>query len=42
MIATKKYRHRPVYKKFINLRDNVQNRQKVLKFKKKKMAKPVV
>jgi ribosomal protein S4 len=36
MITTKKYRHRPVYKKFVNLRDNVQNRQKVFKFKKKK------
>jgi len=36
MIATKKYRHRPVYKKFLNLRDNVQNRQKLFKFKKKK------
>jgi len=36
MIITKKYRHRPVYKKFLNLRNNVQNRQKLLKFKKKK------
>ena len=36
MIATTKYRHRPVYKKFINLKNNVQNRQKLLKFKKKK------
>ena len=36
MIATKKYRYRPVYKKFINLKNNVQNRQKLLKFKKKK------
>lgn len=36
MIVTKKYRYRPVYKKFINLKNNVQNRQKLLKFKKKK------
>ena len=36
MINTKKYRHKPVYKKFINLKNNVQNRQKLLKFKKKK------
>ena len=36
MIITKKYRHRPVYKKFINLKSNVQNRQKLYKFKKKK------
>lgn len=36
MITTKKYRHRPVYKKFLNLRNNVQNRKKLLQFKKKK------
>jgi len=36
MIVIKKYRHRPVYKKFTNLKNNVQNRQKLLKFKKKK------
>jgi ribosomal protein S4 len=36
MIITKKYRHRPVYKKFVNLRNNIQNRQKLIKFKKKK------
>ena len=38
MIITKKYRHRPVYKKFVNLRNNIQNRQKLIKFKKKKMG----
>ena len=42
MIITKKYRHRPVYKKFINLKTNVQNRQKLFKFKKKKMEKLIV
>lgn len=36
MITTKKYRHKPVYKKFLNLKINVQNRQKLFKFKKKK------
>lgn len=36
MIVTKKYRYRPVYKKFINLKNNVQNRQKLFKFQKKK------
>ena len=36
MINTKKYRYKPVYKKFINLKTNVQNSQKLFKFKKKK------
>lgn len=36
MITIKKYRHRPVYKKFVNLRCNVQNKQKIFKFKRKK------
>ena len=35
MIFIKKYRHKPVYKKFVNLKNNVQNKQKLLKFKKK-------
>jgi ribosomal protein S4 len=36
MIATKKYRHKPIYKQFLNLKNNVQNRKKLLKLKKKK------
>lgn len=36
MIGVKKYRYKPVYKKFVNLRSNVQNRQKLLRFEKKK------
>ena len=36
MVSIKKYRHKPVYKKFVNLKVNVQNRQKLLKFKKQK------
>lgn len=36
MIGVKKYRYKPVYKKLVNLRVNVQNRKKVLKFKKQK------
>ena len=35
----KKQRHKPFYKQFIKLRKNVQNRVKVLKFKKKKWNK---
>lgn len=36
MINKKKYRNKPLYKKFNSLRINIQNRQKLLKFKKKK------
>ena len=36
MIYIKKYRHKPIYKKFVGLKKNVQNRQKVVKFKKRK------
>ena len=36
MVFTKKYRHKPIYKKFVNLKSNVQNRQKLFKFKKNK------
>lgn len=36
MISVKKYRHKPIYKKFVNLKKNVQNRKKVLKFTKQK------
>ena len=39
MVIKKKYRHKPIYKKFVNLKSNVQNKQKLIKFKKKKMAK---
>ena len=38
MIYIKKYRHKPVYKKFVNLKTNVQNKQKLLSFKKKKWS----
>jgi small subunit ribosomal protein S4 len=36
MISKKKYRYKPVYKKFVSLRKNIQNRSKILKFKKRK------
>lgn len=36
MIVIKKSRYRPIYKKFLNLKSNVQNKQKIFKFKKKK------
>jgi len=36
MINKKKYRYKPIYKKFVPLKKNVQNRAKVLKFKKRK------
>ena len=32
----KKYRHRPIYKKFVNLKVNIQNKKKVLNFEKHK------
>lgn len=32
----KKHRYKPLYKKFLGLKKNVQNRRKILKFKKKK------
>ena len=41
MIFIKKRRHKPLYKKFLNLRKNVQNRRKLLKFKKRKWQKLV-
>jgi ribosomal protein S4 len=37
----KKNRFRPLYKQFIKLRENVQNRKKFLKFKSKKWEKPI-
>lgn len=36
MIGVKKYRYKPVYKKFKNLKINVQNRKKLLRFEKQK------
>ncbi len=36
MINKKKYRNRPLYKKFRGLKKNIQNRQKLLKFKRQK------
>lgn len=36
MFFIKKYRHKPVYKKFVALNENVQNKQKLFKFKKLK------
>lgn len=36
MIHKKKYRYKPVYKKFVALKKNVQNRSKLLNFKKRK------
>lgn len=39
MIFKKKNRFRPLYKQFINLYENVQNRKKILNFKKQKWKK---
>lgn len=39
MLLKKKNRFRPFYKQFIKLRENVQNRKKLLQFKKKKWEK---
>ena len=36
MFTIKKYRHKPVYKKFANLKIDINNRQKIFKFKKTK------
>lgn len=36
MFFIKKYRHRPIYKKFVNLKDATQNNQKIFRFKKLK------
>lgn len=39
MILKKKNRFKPLYKQFLNLGENVQNRKKLLKFKKQKWSK---
>jgi ribosomal protein S4 len=39
MILKKKNRFKPLYKQFLNLGNNVQNRRKLLKFKKQKWSK---
>lgn len=39
MLLTRKNRFKPLYKQFINLHENVQNRQKILQFKKQKWNK---
>lgn len=39
MIFNRKTRFKPLYKKFISLHENVQNRKKIFKFKKKKWVK---
>ena len=36
MITKKKYRYKPIYKKFVSLKKNIQNRPKILNFKKRK------
>ena len=36
MILTNVNRFKPLYKQFIELRENIQNRSKVFRFKKKK------
>jgi hypothetical protein len=36
MILKNKNKFRPIYKKFIKLRENLQNREKILRLKKKK------
>jgi hypothetical protein len=39
MLFKKKNRYKPRFKQFLKLRENVQNRNKILKFKKKKWEK---
>jgi ribosomal protein S4 len=39
MILKKKNRYKPLYKQFLNLNENVQNRKKILQFKKQKWTK---
>jgi small subunit ribosomal protein S4 len=39
MILKRKHRFKPLYKQFLKLRENVQNRHKLLKFKKQKWEK---
>lgn len=39
MLSSKKRRYKPLYKKLFNTRKNVQNKKKILKFKKKKWIK---
>ena len=39
MITKKDNRYKPLYKKFVSLRKNILHNQKLLKFKKKKVAK---
>ena len=39
MIFKNKNRFKPLYKQFIKLKENVQNREKLLKFKKQKWEK---
>jgi ribosomal protein S4 len=41
MILKQKSRFKPLYKQFINLNENVQNRKKILQFKKQKWSKLV-
>lgn len=36
MSSVKKYRYKPIYKKFVSLKKNVQNRKKVIRFNKQK------
>ena len=36
MIFKNKNRFRPIYKPLINLKENIQNREKLIQFKKKK------
>lgn len=36
MLFTKKNRYKPLLKKFLNIRENIQNRDKILNFKKQK------
>lgn len=38
MITQRKNKFKPIFKKYIRLRENIQNREKVLKFKKEKWA----
>ena len=39
MFLKSKSRHKPIFKQFLRLRENPQDRSKLLKFKKKKMGK---
>ena len=42
MLSQTKNRFRPIYKPLLNLNENIQNKNKLLKFKKKKWQKLIL